>query len=216
MTTVSVTIVQNLLTIIQANTGINPCNTSNAALLYFCTAPEFDPYSFINGCTTTNYTLGCARPPGPPGPPSPSPPPPSPSPPPPPPPPSNCPVSTNSIGAFVVRVALAGADADADLEPDEIEGSGTLGAAAAGNGTIGISADMAERPRQGKQARWRGCCVRKSRSGGLTCKKIKVGRRWRTDGITKGRRLQTVVHNPYKQLSKCQCVNLREHVYNEM
>ena len=66
-------------------------------------------------------------------------------------------------------------------------------------------------PRPGKPqlATFEGCCVvPKQGTTGSTCKKVRVGAKWRTS--------KTLVMNPLKQINSCQCFNLREYVARDM
>lgn len=109
-------------------------------------------------------------------------------------------------------------DADDYDESDTALSTKSAGGGAGGaEGTVSIKTS---RPRRAKQAKWRACCVTKN-SRRSTCKKIRVGRRWTKDvtpsaGAGGKRKLLTLPRNPLRQIGKCQCLVMREHVALDM
>jgi hypothetical protein len=96
--------------------------------------------------------------------------------------------------------------------------------AAATPGRVGTNTPP--RPQRPQQAQFVGCCVgaraRRGAYGKMTCKHIRVGKRWQSkgggaSGGASGRKLLThPVMNPYKQVRGCQCFNIREYVRMDM
>jgi len=109
-------------------------------------------------------------------------------------------VNTGSAGAYVLAqatdVTVKKAAADDDV----------------------VTPQTSSLPKKPQQATFQGCCVTyaadkransKTSSLKSTCKKIRVGKRYTSNG-------KTLTMDPLKQLSSCKCYNIREYVKTDM
>jgi hypothetical protein len=117
--------------------------------------------------------------------------------------------SSDGAGSSNTEVALAAATMEDAAVFDEANTAATPGS---------VGTNTPPRPQRPQQAQFVGCCVgmrpRRGAYGKMTCKHIRIGKRWQVEGDASGSGLLT--RPVMKQVRGCQCFNIREYVHMDM